>query len=126
MKKSERDRPAGLIVRVRDGKYIMGDLSAYVRLDSGMEIDGVYVTNRWGEDYLPGWAVGPNDRTKQIWIEERNEQVESGAQLVRRVRYVVFPDFRIREEKLAPVVNKLQMAGVREIQYLAIRQALGM
>ena len=126
MKKSEHDRPTGLIVRVLDGRYIMGDLLAHVRFDSGTEIEGVYVTNRWGEDYLPDWAVGPNDRTKQIWIEERNEQVESGAQLVRRVRYVVFPDFRIREEKLAPVINKLQMADVREIQYSAIRQALGM
>ena len=42
------------------------------------------------------------------------------------VQYVVFPDFRIRAEKLIPVLEKLEQNNIKEIEYSQLRGVLRM
>lgn len=132
-------------IRVVDEGYIMGQLEA-PRLDSFPFSRGaVWVRNRWGSSmhtrHLVGdkWAgpfghspvpvcFGDNGvryfpclklGTRQICVAARAVDGED-------VRYLVFPDFRITEEKLGPVLDRIYRAGVREIEYSALRRLLDM
>ncbi|AYX81257.1 hypothetical protein HMPREF2562_09600 [Corynebacterium sp. HMSC077G07] len=122
-KKSERHRLDGLTIRVLDGRYIMGDLICGLRLIGGRVSWRISVVNRWGDDFIPDWVVGPRQRTSQLW---RDYHIDRGSGRPKKSWYVVFPDFRIREEKLAPILDALIREDIYEVQYSALRRALGM
>lgn len=130
-------------IQVVDEGYIMGRLvTPHVE---GFARGVIFVRNRWGNSmhtrhlargkwvgafghspvpvcfgdngvrYFPCAKLG----TRQICVAARAVDGED-------VRYLVFPDFRITEEKLGPVLDRIYRAGVREIEYSVLRRLLDM
>lgn len=144
-KKSERYRPRRG-VRVIDNGYIMGNLEIDRGmgpvLDSGqrVEVAWVQVVNKpLAMGVLRGAEIemSPSDMRRQIsfdkrvtgnrkairWDSPSDERAEYANGLI---QYIVFPDFRIRAEKLIPVLEKLEQNDIREIEYARLRKILRM
>lgn len=144
-KKSERYRPRRG-VRVIDNGYIMGNLEIDrgmgTVLDSGqrVEVAWVQVVNKpLAMSILPSLELemSPSDLRRQISFDKRvtgnrktirwdSPSDERADYLNGTTQYVVFPDFRIRAEKLIPVLEKLEQNDIREIEYSQLRKILRM
>lgn len=144
-KKSERYRPRRG-VRVIDNGYIMGYLGVSrmmgTVLDSGQRVEVAWVEvtfKPFAMSILPSLELemSPSDLRRQLrmnlrvtgksksvrWDSLDNDRVEYANGLI---QYIVFPDFRIRAEKLIPVLEKLEQNDIREIEYSQLRKILRM
>lgn len=122
------------MVRILDGRYPMGELivacgkavlrPAYLPFADGNS-KGIHVSEFMRN---PEWRKLPWNHSGLGSIRPKGEDYRRQLYTVHRrdangeeITYIVFPDFRIRSEKLTPFLSRLPV-GTTEIQYSTIKK----